>query len=174
MKRTLLITLAVVVVLVAGVVLYGNSLPRVHRAASEITLPVPPDTVWRVVRNPAALVGTWPEFTRAERVPDAAGREIWDEEIDGFVMRLIVSEPAPWRMTTTILAEPEAAFGGEWEYRVIPGNGTTTVRVTESGWISNPVFRVMMALAGPHQSLDGYLTALGRHFGHTVTPTHLE
>ena len=31
----------------------------------------------------------------------------------------------------------------------------------------------MMAVMGPHRSIDGYLTSLGKHFGKEVTPVHL-
>ncbi|MEK6688441.1 MAG: SRPBCC family protein [Gemmatimonadota bacterium] len=173
MIRIALIVLGVLVGLVALTAAIGTALPRRHIAASEIVLPMAPDTVWTVVRNPAALVGTWPELTSAVRVKEASQREVWEEEVDGFKMRYLITDPAPWRMITIILAEPDAAFGGQWDYRVIPESQGTRVRVTESGWVGNPMFRVMMRIMGTHRALDGYLTALGRHFGQDVTPVHV-
>lgn len=173
MKRIVLIVLGVLIGLVALAAAIGTTLPRNHIAASEIVLPIAPDTVWQVVRNPAALVGTWPELTTAVRVEDAAGRELWDQEVDGFKMRYLVTDPAPWQVITSIQSAPDAVFGGQWEYRVIPESQGTRVRVTEVGWVGNPMFRVMMAIMGSHRSLDGYLTALGRHFGQEVIPVHL-
>ena len=38
----------------------------------------------------------------------------------------------------------------------LEGTGTR-VRLTEDGWVRNPIFRVMMYAFGPHRTLDGYL-----------------
>ncbi len=173
MMRIVLIVLGVLVGLVALTAAIGTALPRRHIAVSEIVLPIEPDTVWKVVRNPAALVGTWPELTSAVRVDEASGREVWEEEVDGFTMRYLITVPVPWLMTAKILEQSGAAFGGHWDYRVIPESQGTRIRVTEAGWVGNPLFRVMMRIMGTHRSLDGYLTALGRHFGQDVTPMHL-
>lgn len=173
MKRAALIVLAALVAIVGLATVIGVLMPRDHVVASEILLPETPDTVWEVVRHPETLVGTWPELTRASRSLDAAGRVIWEQEVDGFTMRSLVTEPGPWRLISTILPDEDAVFGGHWDYRVIGQSGGTRVRITEAGWVGNPLFRFLMAVMGPHQSLDGYLTALGRHFGHEVSPVHL-
>lgn len=173
MKRAILIIAGVVVAAVVTLLVVGTRQPRNHAATSEITLAAPIDSVWAVVRDPAALIGTWPELTRAERSEDAAGREFWDQEVDGFEMRFMVTEPGPYWMITSIQAPEDAAFGGSWSYRAEPEGTGTRVRVTEEGWVSNPIFRAMMVLGGTHRSLDGYLGALARHFGEDVAPVHV-
>ncbi len=152
----------------------GSLLPRDHRAASSITLSQPPEAVWLVVRDLAALKGTWPELTEAVMSADSVGREIWHEKVDGFDMRLLVTESVPLsRFVTLIQSPPGASFGGRWIYQLDPAGSGTRVTVTEEGWVANPFFRLMSKLGGHHRSIDGYLTALGKHFGETVTPEHL-
>lgn len=170
MRFLLLIGLAVLVVvgLAYG---YGSSLPREHQVASRVTLAQPTETVWAVVRNPAALVGTWPKLTRAQRVADAGGREIWEEEVDGFAMRIAISETRPpVRLVTTIQADDDADFGGRWTYQLAAVQGGTELTITEAGWIRSPLYRVMGRMFGLHASIEGYLKAIGQHFNEGVRP----
>jgi hypothetical protein len=97
----------------------GSLLPREHRAASRITLMQPPEAVWLVVRDLAALRGRWPELTEAVRIADSAGGEVWQEKVDGFEMRLFATESTPpSRLVTLIQSPPGAAFGGRWIYQL--------------------------------------------------------
>ena len=127
--RWLLVIVAVLVSLAALAWIAGSALPREHRAASRITLQ-PPEFVWLVVRDLGALKGTWSELSEAVRGADSVGREIWNEKVSGFEMRLLVSEAAPTsRLVTTIQSPPGSAFGGRWIYQLAPsGSGTTVSR----------------------------------------------
>lgn len=153
--------------------LAGSALPRDHVASSRITLPHPADSIWMIVRNPSALVGTWPDLTEARRIEDPSGREVWAEKVSGFDMRFIIEESTPpTRLVTRIDSTADAVFGGRWIYELTPGGPGTTVTVTEEGWVSNPLFRLMSKLGGQHGNIDGYLAALGRKFGTDVKPEH--
>lgn len=172
MKVTLVI-IGALAALLALAWLAGTMLPRDHVASSRVTLSQSPETVWAVVRDPAALVGTWPDLTEARRVDDPAGREIWEEKVSGFDMRLIIEESTPpTRLVTRIDAPPDAVFGGRWVYELASSGTGTTVTVTEEGWVGNPLFRLMSKLGGQHGSIDGYLTALGKRLGEDVRPEH--
>lgn len=174
MRRAVLLTLGAIVLLVVATLVYGTTRPRDHVATSSVTIPQPIDSVWGVVRDPGSLVGIWPELTRASRLEDPAGRELWEEFVDGFEMRLHVSEAtAPIRMVTTVDAAPDAAFGGQWIYQLEPVEGGTRLTVTEAGWIGNPFFRAMGHLFGLHHSIEGYLRAVGRRFGVEVEPVRV-
>lgn len=175
MRRWILIGLGVIIALLGVIWLAGSFIPREHRAASRIMLQHPIDTVWTVVRNPGALLGTWTDLTQAERVaPDPQGRERWQETVGGFEMRLIVVETeAPSRMVTEVESEPGSPFGGHWVFELSPSDGGTRVTVAEEGWIGPPPFRVMSRVMGYHRSIDGYLTGLGRHFGESPVPEHV-
>jgi uncharacterized protein YndB with AHSA1/START domain len=173
--KWLLIIVGSLVALALLVAVIGMLLPRAHQATSEIVLRQPPDSVWSVVRDPAALQGTWADLKSVRRLNDQTGREIWEEDVGGFPMRLVVTtETRPTELITTIDAPPEGAFGGRWVYRIASTpDGGSRVSVTEDGWIRNPFFRVMANVMGLHRTLDGYLTALGRRFSEEVTPVHV-
>jgi hypothetical protein len=174
MKIVLLVVIGLVVV-IGILVLIGWALPREHRASSRITLSRPPAELWPVVRNPAALQGTWKDLKSAHRLPDEAGKEVWEQNVGGFATRLVLEEDRPPNhLVTRIDAPPDAPFGGKWIYELQPAGGGTQVTVTEDGYVSNPLFRVMMHLMGVHRSADAYLRALGSKFGETVTPVHVE
>jgi polyketide cyclase/dehydrase/lipid transport protein len=163
------------IVIVAIVFVAGLILPREHRATSRIALHQPPQEVWPVVRDLGSLVGTWPELKSAQRLPDQGGKEIWEQNAGGFPLKLIIDESAPpARLVTRIDAAPDATFGGVWTYQISPAAAGSTVTVTEEGYVNNPLFRTMMKVMGVHKTADGYLTALGRKFGETVKPEHVE
>lgn len=173
--KVILIIVGALAALVAIAWITGSLLPRDHVATSRITLPQPPESVWAIVRDPAALIGTWADLTEVRRVDDPAGREVWAEKVSGFDMRLIIEESTPpSRLVTHIDAPPGAVFGGRWVYDLGPAGTGTAVTVTEEGWVGNPLFRLMSRLGGQHGSIDGYLTALGRRFGAEVKPEHRE
>ena len=172
--KWLAIILGVLIILLALVWIAGSSLPREHRAASRITLRQPIDSVWAVVRDPTALNGVWRELTSVSKQTDAEGREVWQEKVGGFDIRLIVAESEPpERLVMNVDSPPGAAFGGRWVYQLSPAAGGTTVQVAEEGWIGPPPFRLMSKLMGYHRSVDQYLTALGAKFGETVAVEHL-
>jgi hypothetical protein len=175
MKIVLTILAALIAVIIL-VLLVGLALPRTHRASSRITLAQPPDAVWQVVRDLGSLQGVWPALKSAKRLPDAGGREVWEENASGMMaMRLIIDESVePKRMVTRMDVAPDAAFGGTWTYELAPSGEGTVLTVTEDGYVSNPLFRVVMHLMGVHHSVDGYLRAVGTKFGETVTPEHMK
>jgi uncharacterized protein YndB with AHSA1/START domain len=173
LKKILIIlgALAALTLLMAAV---GFSLPREHRATSSVLLQAPPERVWEIVRDPGALRGVWPELEAARRLPDRDGKEIWEQKAGGFDMRLIVEDAVPpGRLVTRIDAEADAPFGGTWTYELRPQAGGTLVRITEDGWVGNPLFRVVMRAMGVHRTLDGYLTALTTRLGEDAVPEHL-
>lgn len=174
MLRFLLLIAAFVLVIVGVTFAYGSSLPREHVATSRIELAQPIDQVWEVVRNPAALRGTWDDLTSAEQVPDPSGRETWVQMVDGFELRLQISEAQPpRRMVTTVMAGDDAPFGGTWTYVLAPSQSGTQVTITEAGWIRSPLYRAMGRMFGLHGSIEGYLRALGTHFSEPVRPERL-
>lgn len=167
----ILIGLAVVAAILFAI---GLGLPRNHRAESRITLESPPETVWNVVRDPSALVGTWSTLKSARRVESAGGKEVWEQDA-GFTMRIIVeSASPPSRLVTRIDADQDAAFGGTWTYSLTPAGRGTTLSIVEDGYVGNPLFRVMMAVMGTHRTIDGYLKALADKLDEPVKPEHVK
>lgn len=172
--KWLAIILGGLIILLALIWIAGSSLPREHRAASRITLRRPVDSVWAVVRDPMALKGVWRELTSVSQHTDGQGREVWEEKVGGFDLRLIVAESQPpERLVMNVDSPPGASFGGRWVYQLSPTAGGTTVQVAEEGWIGPAPFRLMSKLIGYHRSVDGYLSALAAKFGEDVAVEHL-
>lgn len=174
MTRKILIVLGALAALVLLIAAVGLALPREHQATSAVALAAPPEQVWEVVSDPSSLAGTWSELEDVQRLPDRDGKPVWRQNAGGFEMTLIVEEAVPpSRFVTRIDAPEDAAFGGRWIYELAPQGMGTRVRITEDGWVGNPIFRVMMQAMGKHRTLDGYLTALGRKLGEEVRPEHV-
>jgi uncharacterized protein YndB with AHSA1/START domain len=174
MMRKILIILGALAALFLLMAAVGIALPRQHRATSAVAVAADPDQVWALVSDPAALQGFWEELEDVERLPDQDGKPLWRQKAGGFEMRFVVEESTPpTRFVTRIDAAEDAAFGGRWIYELEPMGTGTRVRVTEDGWVRNPLFRVMMHAMGMHRTLDGYLSALGRKLGEDVRPEHL-
>lgn len=173
--KWVLIAAGVLAGAVALTALIGALLPRSHVAASAIVVPQPPDTVWQLMRDVAGLPGWWPDMRETKRVADSAGREVWQQTMkQGFVMRGIITESVPpARFVSVIDTSAGGSFGGSWTYEIAPVAGGSRVRVTERGWIANPIFRFMSRfIFGYYGSLDSYLTALGKKLGASGPPEH--
>ena len=174
--KWVLIILGAVIGLVALMALIGALVAREHRATSTVTLRQPPDSVWKVVRDLGGVPAWWPEIKESVRQTDKKGQEVWRQKMSGWDVPLIVIESAPpRRLVTQIDTSAGGAFGGTWTYELVPdaGGGGTKISVTEAGWIGNPIFRFLSRfLFGYYGTLDGYLKALGKHFGEAVQPAH--
>lgn len=172
------ILLGVVLVVVGLLVLafaIGLALPRNHRAGSRIVLAKSPAEVWPVIRDLGALLGSWTELKSARRLPDEGGKEVWEQNAGGWPLKLIVEEVRePTRLMTRVDGGADAAFGGTWTYELVAEGSGTRVTVTEDGWVKNPLFRTMMKVMGEHRTADGYLKALGKKLGESVSPVHVD
>lgn len=172
--RIALWVLAGLVGLVLVAFLAGLFLPKYHAASSAVELTAEPESVWAVVRDLGGLPAWWPEVKSSTRLPDKDGHEAWRQEVSGFAMTFVITtDDPPVQFVSTIDAPADAAFGGTWTYEVGVTEGGSRVRVTERGWIANPLFRVFTVFSGQHGTLDAYLVALGRRFGRAGTPEHV-
>jgi len=172
--KWVLIVLGAVLALVALMVLIGAFVPREHRATSTVTLRQAPDSVWKVVRDLGGVPAWWPKIKESVRQPDKNGQEVWRQKMSGWDVPLIVIESTPGRrLVTQIDTSAGGAFGGTWTYELVPDSGGTKISVTEAGWIGNPIFRFLSRFVfGYYGTLDGYLKALGKHFGEDVQPAN--
>ena len=170
--KWVLIVVGAVAALVALMAIIGLFLPREHQAGAWVTLRQPAESVWQVVRDLGGLPRWWAQMKLSERDTTRAGVERWRQEMSGFKSALVVeADEPPHRLVTRIDSPPGASFGGSWTYEIAPVTEGTRVTVTERGWIANPVFRFMSRfIFGYYGSLEGYLVALGKRFGETVSP----
>lgn len=177
MIRWILIVVAVLGVLILVLAIVGMLLPREHSASSRITLRQPAEAIWLVISDPEGVPSWWPEVARSERLPESAnGRPRVQQTTkrgDTMILEVEQSEP-PTRLRTLIVTGPGDPFGGTWTYQLAPTDSGTTLTITEDGWVSNPIFRVIMQAMGTHQTLDSYLAALALRLGEPSTPVHVD
>jgi uncharacterized protein YndB with AHSA1/START domain len=170
--RWVVIGLAALVGLVVLMTLIGLLVPRDHVAGAAVLVRQPVDRVWAVVRDLGGVSGWWSEMRSSERAPAADGRERWRQAMGGFAMTIVVeADEPPLRLVTRIESPPGASFGGSWTYEITPTSEGSKVTVTERGWIANPIFRFLSRFVfGYYRTQEGYLRALGRKLGETVSP----
>jgi uncharacterized protein YndB with AHSA1/START domain len=155
------------IVAVIGIIAYadGNSLPVNHTISVTGTIAAPPAKVFARIADPA-LAPTWrPEVKVVTMLPpvDSAGtkEDHWVEDLGhGETMTLLATRTEAPMRRDVLLDVPGAAYGGTWTYEVSPGAtpGTTTLKITEAGFIHPPLYRFMMAhVYGPTHNLDQYM-----------------
>lgn len=172
--RGLLVAGAVFLAVIVLVMVTGLFLSRTHRVTSRLALPVPPESVWSVVRDIGQLPSWWTDVKGVERVEQGDGKERWRETMGGD-MRLVlrIEDAEPPRRMRSIIEDTGEPFGGEWVYLVASAPGGSTIEITEDGWVSNPVFRVVSRVIGHHRTIDSYLAALARRFGAPARIEHV-
>jgi uncharacterized protein YndB with AHSA1/START domain len=172
MKKWLLViagTLLGIVLLAVGV---GALLPREHQVSRRITLRQPAELVWNVITDYPSSPSWRTDIARVEPLPDRAGHPIW-REIDkhggGVSYETIASDP-PKKLERKIVDEG-LPYGGTWTFELRPTAGGTEVRITERGYVDNPVFRFISSFVIGHTTyMDTYLVSLGRKFAEDVEP----
>jgi hypothetical protein len=127
------------------------------------------------VRNFSGLPEWWHSMASVIRISDSTGQEEWLQDMNtGPLVIAVVEERPPFHLTTEIITEENAPFGGRWIYALDPEGGGTRVTVTEDGFIDSLFFRfIANAFIGLHATADSYLRALGARFGESVEPEHL-
>jgi hypothetical protein len=131
-----------VVGLVVVMALVGSLLPRGHVAARRAAFARPPADVWR------AMV----ELASASELP----------------VEIEVEDPPRRRITRII--DDKLPFGGRWIFELEPEGASTRLTITEDGFVKNPVFRLISALA-PNATKTRFLRDLGGKLG---VPVHVE
>ena len=75
-------------------------------------------------------------------------------------------EMTPPRKLVNRIAGSELPFGGSWTFAVEPLADGATLRITENGYVTNPVFRfVSRFVLGYTTEIEKYLRSLAKKFG---------
>jgi hypothetical protein len=156
------IILLVLVLAVAGVYVDGARLPYNHSVSVTGVVPGPRDKVFAIITN-VAKGSEWRPAVKSVNVlqPDQ-GRDHWVEHLKyGQFMTFLATRTEPPVRRDVALDDPKAEYGGTWTYELSPGpdSTTTTLRITENGFIKPPLYRFVMAhVIGPTHNLDQYMT----------------
>jgi uncharacterized protein YndB with AHSA1/START domain len=151
------------VALVAGV---GALLPRAHAASRTLHLRRTRAEIWALVTDVAAFPSWRSGVTHIDRLPDRNGRPAWVEHGSSGDIPLETIEARPPGRLVLRIADPTLPFGGTWTYLVRSAPDGATLTLTEEGWVSNVIVRVVSRLVfGHHATIDVYLKNVAAKFG---------
>jgi uncharacterized protein YndB with AHSA1/START domain len=163
------IVVGVLVLLILVMMAIGARLPLAHTAARRVRLPVERQRVWDTLTDVAEYPSWRPRVTRVELLGTEPTR--WRELGKDGKITFAVEAADPLRRLVTRITDEKLPFGGSWSYDLEPDGPGCVVTVTEHGEVRNLVFRFMSRYVFGHTAtIDGFLTALGTHFGHSVEP----
>jgi hypothetical protein len=165
--KTLLIAIAFIVLLGVGAVVIGLLLPKDHVATRSASFRATPDHLFSLI---AGQQNWRPDVLRYETVPNSGARELVRETTrDGETITYELLDRVPPTLLKRRIATQNLPFSGSWTFSLLPDGEVTTVRITENGEVSNPVYRFMSRFVFGHtRTMDNYLQALARATGQTV------
>jgi uncharacterized membrane protein len=167
MKLLLRIVLSIVGVVVLVVLIAfadGATLPMEHSISVTGTVNETPDKVFATIIDIANGPRWRHEVKSVEVLPKDQTRDVWIEDLgSGEKMKFLAITSAPVNASGIAQRKVETNekdYGGTWTYDISPGPtpGTTTLKITEDGYITPAIYRFMMAhVFGPTKNLDQYM-----------------
>jgi hypothetical protein len=153
------------------VLVAGNRLPKEYNVARMAYFNRSPGEIWLIISDFAGQTSWRPDLRSVDRLPPRNGRDVWREtDSRGQVTTLITVERLPQRRLARRIADEDLPFGGGWAIEIGQFGEVTSLTVTETGEIENPLFRFMSRyIIGHASAADRYLTALGKKLGVDVT-----
>jgi uncharacterized protein YndB with AHSA1/START domain len=155
------IILLIVVLAGVGVYVDGARLPYDHSVSVTGVVNAPPEKVFALITN-VAKGADWRSGVKSVTLLDSdQGRDRWVEHLKyGQYMTFLALRTDPPMRRDVKLDDPKASYGGTWTYELAPGPeaGTTTLSITEAGYIKPPVYRFVMAhVMGMSYNLNQYM-----------------
>jgi hypothetical protein len=151
------------VLVLAGVVVYadGARLPYDHTVSVTGIVNAPQAKVFALISDVTNGSHWRPAIKSVTMLTPDRGRDHWVEHLahGQFMTFLATRTDAPTRRDVQ-LDDPRASYGGTWVYELSPGPSpdSTTLHITETGFIKPPIYRFIMAhVFGPTHNLDEYM-----------------
>ncbi len=171
--KWLLIVAAVVVALGIVLLAVGAMLPREHKATRSTSFKRPASEVFAAITDFPNLPAWRAGVTAIELLPAVDEKARYRETSRFGQLTYEVEEWVAGRRLVTRIVDEGQGFGGRWifEVRDDPAVGGSRLTITEDGYVSNLLFRVLTRFVFGHtKTMDDYLTSLGNKFGEAVTP----
>jgi hypothetical protein len=173
MKRVLIVIVALLVALVLAVVVIGAMLPEQHVASRTLKTRQQPQALWDAINDHANEPKWRTDVEVVQSLGERGGKPVWQEKYkDGNQLSLMTTESQPPRRMVRELVDLDGPFSGRWEIdiqSISEGSSTptgSTIKITEIGQVSNPVFRfVSRFVIGHTTQMEKYLTDLAAKFG---------
>lgn len=151
------------ILVLGGVIVYadGAHMPVNHSVSVTGVVAAPQAKVFSLITDVAHGARWRPEVKSVSTLVPDNNRDHWVEHLGHgqFMTFLAVRTDAPNRRDV-MLDDPRASYGGTWTYELSPGpdSNTTTLHITETGFIKPPIYRFMMnRVFGPTRNLDAYM-----------------
>lgn len=164
-------------ILVALIVLFGAAFgigamrPTHHTVTRYVELSKPPEQVWALMVDRLNQPSWRLDVTKVESTASPNGKPRWKETMsDGMVVTMEERSLEPVSKLVVDIADPDLPFGGTWTYQLAPSPKGSRLQITEDGYVKPALFRFFMIFMDPSDTMNKYLTYLGRKLGETVTP----
>lgn len=153
----------VLILLIAGGIVYadGARMPMDHTVSVTGVVQAPPDKVFALITDVKDGSNWRPGVKSVTLLDKDQGRDHWVEHLNhGWFMTFLATRTDPPIRRDVLLDDPKAPYGGTWTYQLTPGPSptSTTLQITETGYIKPPLYRFFMAhIIGPTHNLDEYM-----------------
>ena len=166
-----LIILAIVFGFVLVVLLIGAVLPRYHVVSRQIILRRSPAEVYQTVRDFSSTPSWRSDLQRVEMIATNDNHVRFREQGKQDAVTYDLVEDQPNEKLVTRIADLDLGYSGTWTYTFSKEGDGTRVQITETGEVSNILFRFVSRFVFGHSStIEKYLVALGKKFGEDVSP----
>lgn len=145
----------------------SGALPEEWKTTRIGRFQTPMEDVWKVVIDLEKQAEWWPALARVEKQPDTRGHAVWKEVFtDGETRTLETVETLLNRRFIRCVVDQDGPYGGCVIFEISGRDDGSALTMTESLRIRDPLFRLTRSRSGRIAArLDGYLLALGEHFG---------
>jgi uncharacterized protein YndB with AHSA1/START domain len=159
----LFVILAGMLILIAAI---GWLLPKNHVVTRIGRYHQPAKAIWSAITDVEAMPNWRAGLQSVTRLPDRNGLPAHLEiTSNGKIPFETIEMTAPQKLVTRI-ADPKLPFGGTWTFEIAPVPDGATLRITERGYVTNPLFRFMSKFVfGQTSTMETYLNSLAKKFG---------
>ncbi|MDV6235559.1 SRPBCC family protein [Leptospira ellisii] len=125
---------------VAALTVYGvgSILPVEHTSSLEKFFPVPPKTVYALIRNVKEYPSWRPNLKQIEEISSVSWKET-DSHKETMTYSFVQDQKD--RLIESKIMDEDKPFGGSWTFELIPVEEGVKLRITENGKVFSPVFR---------------------------------
>jgi len=139
----------------------GFLLPVRHTATVSRTVSGSPDEVWAAITTVEEFAAWRTDIDRAVSIEPIQGWPAWREEGPSGTLTFAMTAAEPGHRLATRIVDEGLPFGGSWTYVLAPAPNGTQVTITEDGFVTNPVYRLVSRFFIGHEStMTTYLDAL--------------
>jgi len=159
------------VVLVAIATIVGAILPREHTATRAAKFRQPPNLLFGVVRDFAALPAWRSSLKSVELLAPVDGVASYREFSSHGPVVYRVREERPGERLVLEIADEGLPYGGTWTFEFARDGEGGRVRITERGFVKPVLFRFLARFVfGYTATMEQYLRDLGKKFGEKISP----